>query len=74
MVPNPTTTGFGLMIQSDNTEKTTIVVYSSNGQKIEQKQTMPNRVLYIGENYKRGSYFFEVRQGEKRTTVTGVKQ
>ena len=72
--PNPTTTGFKLIVQSASKEAIQITVFNSEGKQIQQlKSTNPNNIT-LGEKYTSGSYLFEVRQGEKRTTVVGVKQ
>jgi len=74
LAPNPTTASFVLRVQSAKTEPIEITVYSSDGRKIEQLKRTPFQTISFGDRYVRGTYLIEVRQGEKRATVTGVKQ
>ena len=71
--PNPTTTSFGLLVKSDVKEIATVIVYNGDGQKISQLQVTPNRMTFIGDRFKNGTYLFQVIQREKRTTVKGMK-
>ena len=72
--PNPTTAAFVLQVQSNNKAAIDVSVYNNEGKKIQQlKSTNLNNIM-LGEKYVRGSYLIEVRQGDNRTTVEGVKQ
>lgn len=72
--PNPTSTSFGLLVKAATAEKATIVIYNSDGKRMEQLQVTPNRLITVGERYRTGTYLFEVLQGENRTTVKGIKR
>lgn len=72
--PNPTSTAFVLQVQSINKDAVKVTVYNSEGKRIRQLKTTNLNNIILGEKYTSGSYLFEVRQGEKRTTVIGVKQ
>ena len=72
--PNPTTTGFKLSVQSESKEVIQITVFDNEGKRIQQLKTTNLNNIILCEKYTSGSYLFEVRQGEKRKTVTGVKQ
>ena len=74
LTPNPTTSSFALQIQSDSKEEVEVSVYNNEGKKVQYLKVTPQQVICIGEKYVNGMYLFEVRQGDKRTTVTGVKQ
>ena len=72
--PNPTSSAFALHIQSNSKDAVEITVYNNEGRKIQQLKTANLNNIMLGEKYSNGSYLFEVRQGDKRTTVVGVKQ
>ena len=72
--PNPTASVFTLQVQSDSRDVVEISVYNSDGKKIQQLKTAHLQSIIFGEKYVSGSYLIEVRQGEKRATVVGVKQ
>ena len=71
--PNPTQTFFALNIQSATDEPVQINVFSIDGRKTDYLKAKPGQLLQLGENYHKGSYLFEVRQGTQRVTVTGMK-
>ncbi len=72
--PNPTKSNFVLNIKSDSRAAIEIAVYNSEGKRIEQLKTANLNNIIFGEKYTYGTYLIELRQGEKRTTITGVKQ
>lgn len=72
--PNPTKTSFLLQVQSDKKDVVEINVYNRDGKRIQTMKGLPYQMLNIGANYTNGLYMFEILQGERRTTVTGVKQ
>ena len=61
------------MVKSDNREAATVIIYNGDGKKVNQLQVSPNRMTYIGDRFKNGTYLFQVIQGEKRTVVKGLK-
>lgn len=71
--PNPTSSSFGLMVKSDRKDPATVLVYSGDGKKVHQLQVSPNRMTYIGDRFRNGTYLFEVIQGERKTIVKGIK-
>ena len=72
--PNPTVGQFKLKVVSDNKDLIHVNVYSISGKRIESVLASVNKEVYFGNNYVRGAYLIEVIQGEKRTTITGIKQ
>ncbi len=72
--PNPTSSNFLLRVISNKKDAVDITVYNNEGKKVEQFKTNNLSNIILGKPYTSGSYLFEIRQGEKRTTVTGVKQ
>ena len=72
--PNPTKTSFLLQVQSDKKDVVEINVYKRDGKRIQTVKSLPYQMLNIGANYSNGLYMFEILQGERRTTITGVKQ
>ena len=72
--PNPTSSAFALHVQSNSKDAIEITIYNNEGKKIQQLKTANLNNIMLGEKYSNGSYLFEVRQGNKRTTVVGVKQ
>lgn len=74
ITPNPTTSSFTLKIQTSSKEAIEVKVFNTEGKLIQQLKLMPQQSIQLGEKYLHGSYLFEITQGEKRTTVVGVKQ
>ncbi len=74
LTPNPTSSLFALRVKSNNKSAVEVFVYNSEGKKIQQLKTANLNNIMFGEKFTSGSYLIEVRQGEKRTTVVGVKQ
>ena len=72
--PNPTSGAFRLTVQSQSRETINITVYSSDGRKVQQLKSSSLENITFGAAYQKGSYHIEVTQGDKRITVTGVKQ
>ena len=71
---NPTISIFNLQIKSDRKEVVEVSVYNSEGKRVQIIKTANFNNIFLGEKYRSGSYLFEVRQGDKRTTVVGLKQ
>lgn len=74
LTPNPTKTSFLLQVQSDKKDAVEIIIYNRDGKRIQSLKGLPFQMLNIGSSYLNGIYMFEILQGERRTTVTGVKQ
>ena len=72
--PNPTTTSFKLRLVSANKDPVEVVVYNNEGNKIQQLKTNYLQNVEFGSHYVSGTYLLDVRQGENRTTIVGVKQ
>lgn len=73
LFPNPTRHAFALQALSGEKGALEISVYNSKGQKAGSLKGTAQEVICFGENYQVGTYMIEVRQGEKRVTVVGVK-
>lgn len=74
LTPNPTSLNFNLILQSDKNEMVEIVVYNNQGKKVQQLKGNPFQPIIFGEKLLKGVYLIEMWQGEKRITLTGVKQ
>ena len=72
--PNPTVGQFKLKVVSESKDLIHVNVYSISGKRIESVFASVNKEVSFGNNYVRGAYLIEVIQGEKRTTITGIKQ
>ena len=72
--PNPTVGSFILKLQSTTKEAIDITVYSADGRKVQEWKSSSLENVAFGGNYQKGVYHIEVRQGNNRATVTGVKQ
>lgn len=73
LIPNMTASSFGLKIESVLSQQVHVIVYNSIGEKIKQLNISPARVIYLGEFYQKGVYFFVIRQGENKITLKGIK-
>lgn len=74
LFPNPTLSAFALQLKSNDKSAAEIIVYGSDGRKMEVLKAFPAKLLYFGKNYHQGVYLIEVRQGERKIIVKGVKQ
>lgn len=71
--PNPTIHFFELRVQSPAAEEMQVGIYNSEGQQVAVMKGLPGQTIRFGENLQAGTYMIEVRQGERRATVVGVK-
>jgi hypothetical protein len=72
---NPTTQAFTLVIQSPFTEALTLKVMDLNGRIIETRAGITaNGILSLGNSYRPGVYYIEVRQGKEKVVLKAVKQ
>lgn len=72
---NPTLSKFVLKLESDDMNTPmTIKVVDVSGRILEVKQNIrPGQLVEFGTNYKLGTYFAEIVQGEKRKVVQLIK-
>ncbi|MEO6357801.1 MAG: T9SS type A sorting domain-containing protein, partial [Ferruginibacter sp.] len=74
-MPNPSQHYFTLITHAVNNEPITIRVTDVAGRVIEVKQNMAaNGSIQIGQQYKSGTYYVELIQGENKTAVTLLKK
>jgi formylmethanofuran dehydrogenase subunit C len=72
--PNPITTNFKLLVSGNNDQRISIRVTDELGRVVFAKSNMPaGEVVVIGDNFRGGTYFAEVMQGEHRKIVKLVK-
>ena len=75
VTPNPSSSQFNLSIESNN--KTGVVdmkVIDVLGQLIETRNNcIPGQTLRLGGNYRPGTYFIQVVQGQQKRTTTMIK-
>jgi uncharacterized lipoprotein YddW (UPF0748 family) len=73
--PNPTADQFVIQTRSNKADVITVVVTNADGKVIEVKHGIAaNGQLRIGQAYRPGTYFIEVRQGKEKQTLTLIKQ
>ncbi|MGI8634109.1 MAG: T9SS type A sorting domain-containing protein, partial [Segetibacter sp.] len=74
LMSNPSKDFFTLSIQSNITEPVSLRVMDIFGRVVETRSGIPtNGVLTIGSSYRSGTYFAEVKQGDKKETLTMLK-
>jgi 5-hydroxyisourate hydrolase-like protein (transthyretin family) len=71
--PNPSPSDFRIYVTSASNEAVNIRVLETNGRNVSQLRTSPNQTINFGQNLKRGMYFIEVTQGDKRTMLKAQK-
>ena len=72
---NPSETQFTLIAESRFDKTISVKVMDVNGRILERKENlMPGQLIRFGSNYKIGTYFAEIRQGELRKIITLVKR
>lgn len=72
--PNPTPSQFIVMTLSTSPQPLQITVVNSTGSIVETRNNVPSTGLfYIGNNYRAGTYFMEVKQGNKKQTIKLIK-
>jgi hypothetical protein len=72
--PNPTTTSFKLSIDATSDEEVYVEVMDLFGRKLFQEKGGADKIYNFGQNFKAGSYFVRVNQGEVQTTQKIIKQ
>lgn len=74
ILPNPSTNFFVLNIQSASTKQVQVIVRNVSGQLVKQYKTTPGQSLVIGNEWKAGVYFAEIRQERESKVIKLVKQ
>ncbi len=72
--PNPTTSSFKLSIDASSDEEVNVEVMDLFGRKLHQDKGGSDKIYNFGQNFKAGSYFVRVTQGETQTTLKIIKQ
>jgi hypothetical protein len=73
--PNPSAGDFNLVIKSNSDKPVNIRVIDVWGRVIEQRgEVVPNNIVTVGQLYRPGTYFAEVRQEKKKVSVQLIKQ
>ena len=71
---NPSQNQFNIVVNSSSDEKIRIRVVHVSGRVLDVKENlMTGQTIKIGEKYRVGAYFAEVRQGNKTKTVKLIK-
>lgn len=72
--PNPTPGRFIILTLSRSSQPLTITVTDNAGRIAEKRNNVPaNGLFYLGNKYKAGIYFLEVKQGDKKQTIKLIK-
>ncbi len=72
-MPNPTNNYFTLYVTGNNEEKISVAVFDLYGRMMETHVTDNGSYIRFGENYKAGTYFVKVMQGELSKQVKLIK-
>lgn len=72
-MPNPTNNYFTLYVTGNDEEKISVAVFDLYGRMMETHVTGNGSYIRFGENYKAGTYFVKVRQGELSKQVKLIK-
>lgn len=73
--PNPTTDQFVIQTKSSRSEVITMIISNADGKVLEVRHGIaPNSILRVGQDYRPGTYFVEVRQGKEKQTLKLIKQ
>ncbi len=73
-LPNPSTSYFNLVINSNDSKTVTVKVTNMLGQLIEvHEKVNSTSILRLGDGWKGGIYFAEVSQGDKRKVIKIIK-
>jgi hypothetical protein len=73
--PNPSSTTFSLVINSNKLELAQVTVLDGMGRTASRHSAVPIGIpLVIGENFRPGIYFVKVQQGRERRTIKLIKQ
>ncbi|WP_207492024.1 SdrD B-like domain-containing protein [Aridibaculum aurantiacum] len=70
---NPTRTAFQLQVLTIAPGAASLRVIDMAGRKIQELNVVPNKIISIGNAYKKGTYFVEVVQGEERKVLKLIK-
>jgi hypothetical protein len=71
--PNPTSSTFVVRAESSSKENVTIRIVDAAGKIHEMKNAGANTNVIMGGALKSGAYFIEVRQGNNKAVVKGIK-
>jgi uncharacterized repeat protein (TIGR03803 family) len=72
--PNPTSSFFSLHISGISTERVSVTVTNLSGQILDKfDRPLNNAALTFGHNYKSGSYFVRIVDGEKSKVIKLIK-
>lgn len=73
--PNPSSAEFRIDISSGRDEKIGLLVFDAVGRVVDRKEGLtPQQTIRLGNNFKPGVYFVEVRQGTKKVMMKMIKQ
>jgi predicted esterase len=73
VLPNPARDYFAISITGSRNSLVQVRVLDATGRVVEEKQRAAGETLRLGQQYRAGLYYVEVRQGAERTMVTLVK-
>ncbi|APA00693.1 MBG domain-containing protein [Flavobacterium commune] len=72
--PNPSSSQFSLVVNSESQEKVEVLVYDMLARLIKRIETKDEEIISFGEDLPSGEYLVLVRQGEKRKSVNVIKK
>ncbi|MEP7318898.1 MAG: T9SS type A sorting domain-containing protein, partial [Panacibacter sp.] len=73
VLPNPSTTNFTLMLQSNSNENVQVIVSDMYGKKLYQIKGAVNQQYSFGQNFVNGLYIVQVIQGNNIQTLKLIK-
>jgi hypothetical protein len=71
--PNPSTTDFNIHLSGSGQEQSAITIFDVQGRLIRKLKTASNANIKLGNDFKAGVYFMEVRNGYDQKTIRLVK-
>ncbi len=71
--PNPSQNFFNIQLNSLNQEKVQVKLFDLQGRVLQTAVISPNQKSRVGNNLKSGTYFIEVKQGEKMSVQKVIK-
>ena len=75
ILPNPSSSYFTLIVSTTNTAMLSINITDITGRLVEVRENLrPGSVLKVGNNFSKGIYFAEVKQGSSRQVIKLLKE
>ena len=72
--PNPSHNSFALKIKTKSNDPVSVIISDNSGNVMERYDRLnPLGMLRFGDKYKTGVYYVEIRQGDRRKSITVLK-